>query len=80
MNYGMQVTITYNENSHIGNIIETLNNVTEIHYNYVSAITGTVNPIRVAFESDIHGTGGTKLTDYIKEFEATLETKKQKDF
>ena len=80
MNYGMQVTITYNENSHMGNIIETLNNVTEIHYNYVSAITGTVNRIRVAFESDIHGIGCTRNMSTISEFEAVAQDKKAKDF
>ena len=72
MNYGMQVTITYNENSHMGNIIETLNNVTEIHYNYTSVLSG----LQIAFESDIHETGCTKNVADIDNFEAIIQNEK----
>jgi len=75
LQFGFNVRIKFKKDSPFGNIEENYRNVTEIHYNYPSAFGQSV-----AFESDIHGTGGTKLTDYIKEFEATLETKKQKDF
>ena len=43
-----------------------LHNVTEIHWNYREG--------RVAFESDIHGTGITYDTQDVIEFEAVLET------
>lgn len=47
-------------------------NVTEIHYNYSrSALIG--DSPKIAFESDIHGTGGTWMIDDILEFETIPE-------
>lgn len=68
-NYGFNVKIKYKDGTE-----EMRNNVTEIHYNYPSVFNS------VAFESDIHGTGGTVLVDTIKEFEAILATKKEKSY
>lgn len=48
-------------------------NVTEIHFNY--DYSG-----RVAFESDIHGTGITWDIFRVKEFTTVLETMKAKSF
>lgn len=45
-------------------------NVTEIHWRYPGAPTHT----RVAFESNIHGTGMTYIVEWIAEFEAKEET------
>jgi len=54
---------------------EILRNVTEIHYLYPSA-----DGKKIAFESDIHGTGVTHYIEDIAEFETTLETKKEDAF
>jgi len=69
-NYGFNVKIKYKDGKE-----EIRNNVTEIHYNYPSPIRG-----QVAFESDIHGTGGTVFIDEIEEFEAVLADKKEKNY
>ena len=45
----------------------TLENITEIHYRYESAIAN-----RIAFESDVEGTGMTMALEDIFEFEAKL--------
>jgi len=45
-----------------------LDNITEIHYRYPS-LRGKLGD-RIAFESDIDGTGGTYFVDEILEFEA----------
>lgn len=62
MNFGMNVIITHKQ---FGTI--TLDNVTEIHYIYNHI--GTEAP-RIAFESDIHGTGNTYEVADLLEFEA----------
>lgn len=49
----------------------TYHNVTEIHYGYKTADTEP----RIAFESDIHATGGSWRMSEVAEFETTLETK-----
>lgn len=72
MNYGFDVTIWYKESSPFGAIEEVRHNVTEIHYLYVGLVGENDS---VAFESDIHGTGGTIKQEFIKEFEAKLATK-----
>jgi hypothetical protein len=56
-------------------------NVTEVHYNYPS-LEGHA---RVAFESDIHGTGLTQSLEdngvlYLKEFEVRPETEVAEHF
>ena len=52
--------------------VQWLRNVTEIHWNYRQG--------RIAFESDIHGTGITYDTQDVVEFEATLETDVAREF
>ena len=68
--HGFNVKIRYKDGKE-----ETRNNVTEIHYNYPSPIGR-----QVAFESEIHGTGGTIFIDEIEEFEAVLAKKKEKNY
>jgi hypothetical protein len=48
-----------------------LENITEIHYNYPEIVKD--HP-RIAFESDIDGTGYTYMIGEIREFEALLPT------
>jgi hypothetical protein len=75
MNYGMKVAIKYNE-KHTNRVKEEiLNNVTEIHYNFPSVISG-----RIAFESDIHNTGCLRAIDEIEEFETIPQMEKAKEF
>jgi hypothetical protein len=62
----MKVKIYFKEDSPYGEIIEVLENITEIHYNYPSH----GHEVRVAFENDIDGTGYTYVIDHIREFEA----------
>ena len=76
---GFNVKIKYTKNSayyRAGTKTDTHHNVTEIHYNFKSAL-----PLKqVAFESDIHGTGCTIPIDEIEEFEAKVATKIAKSF
>jgi len=53
-----------------------LRNVTEIHWRY----PGLPSHTRVAFESDIHGTGITFVVEWTAEFEAVLETERAAGF
>jgi len=58
-------------------------NVTEIHYNY-GDLLGNL-PMRVAFESDVHGTGCTLPLKpdpvfYLREFETTPATEIAESF
>ena len=69
-NYGFDVKIKYRNGRK-----ETRHNITEIHYNYPSAFGDSI-----AFESDIHGTGGTIQIGEIKEFEAVMTQKKAKNY
>lgn len=71
-NLGFDVLIKFKESSPFGAVEETRYNVTEIHCFYKS-VGGERD--RIAFESDIHGTGGTLRMDYIEEYEAKLSTK-----
>lgn len=50
---------------------QVLNNVTEIHYNYERVPGSGHYTNRIAFESDIHGTGVTYDREEIYEFEVT---------
>ena len=75
--YGFNVRIKFKRNSPQGEIEETRNNVTEIHYGY-NDLLGECT--RVAFESDVHGTGGTIEIKHIKEFEARIAIKKEKEY
>lgn len=56
-----------------------LRNVTEIHYNYNSDIVPVMSG-RIAFESDIHGTGMVYSMGHVKEFKAVPETEKAESF
>jgi len=71
MNNGMRVVISYKEREGDWEI-EILNNVTEIHYNYTSVLSG----LQIAFESDIHETGCTKNVADIDNFEAIIQNEK----
>jgi len=71
-NLGMKVKIKYTKNSPYAR--ETIyRNVTEIHYCFQCKK-------QTALESDIHGTGCTIQNQYIKEFEAIVETEKANNF
>ncbi len=82
MNLGMNVTLTmappYTR-------LTVLHNVTEIHYlnrTNIELYAGRVNPNsdllqpRIAFESDVHGTGITYALKDVLEFEAKVATEK----
>lgn len=56
--------------------VDIYNNCTEIHYLYESLR----NEKRIAFESDIHGTGCTRNVDDIESVEIHIATKKRKRF
>ena len=75
MNNGMRVVISYKEREGDWEI-EILNNVTEIHYNYTSVLSG----LQIAFESDIHETGCTKNVADIDNFEAIIQNEKADEF
>lgn len=75
-NHGVKVVIQFEIASRFSGQTVTLRNVTEIHYNYPSASPGS----RVAFESDIHGTGITYDVDDILEFETKLEDQEAETF
>lgn len=77
-NLGCKIKIKFTKESPFfkaGCEIDTLRNVTEIHYKYPSIVKN-----QIAFESDIHRTGMTYRTKWIKEFETKLENKKAKNF
>jgi hypothetical protein len=76
MNYGMNVKIKFRADSPFGETEETRHNITEIHYLYEGLIGKKDS---VAFESDIHGTGGTIKVAYIDEFEAKIAIKRHKE-
>ncbi len=72
-NFGFNVKIKFKVDSPFGNVEEIRHNVTEIHYLYDDLIGKKDS---VAFESDIHATGGTLKQEWIEEFEAKLADKK----
>lgn len=79
--YGMKVKVKLNAQGRPEDTV--LRNVTEVHYNY--KYPGGVLPNRVAFESDIHGTGITYSLSgdgviRIVEFEVTPETEMAEAF
>lgn len=75
-NYGFDVRIVFKKDSPWGAVEKTRHNVTEIHYLYKSILGEKA----VAFESDIHGTGGTIKVEYIEEFEAKVAEKKHEHY
>ena len=64
--FGFRVRVQFKMGSVFRGASETLRNVTEIHMGY--------RPGRIAFESDIHGTGHTYNVADIAEYEALPET------
>lgn len=72
MEKGFDVKIKYKKDSFWGAIESVVHNITEIHYHYRS-LSGKND--RIAFESDIHGTGVSIKSDYIEEFEVVPATK-----
>ena len=65
---GNKVVLKYRAESPFGAIVEELRNVTEIHFNYPSAVGQ-----RIAFESSIHSTGKNVRVSHIQEFETSVE-------
>jgi hypothetical protein len=85
MNYGMKVTIKFSKTGIYGmngHTHDVLRNVTEIHYNFNHMFaknapkTSTLNEVRIAFESEVHGTGNTYAITDILEFTTSLETER----
>jgi hypothetical protein len=73
--FGFDVRVVFNPLGIFQGAITVLHNVTEIHYCYPHNDT-----LRMAFESDIHGTGVTYDLRDVREFEATLATAKASAF
>ncbi len=76
--HGMKVRLWHNLEGET--VTETLRNVTEIHYNYRRRNKFGPGEVMVAFESDVHGTGGTYRLATIVEFEATTEAEVAESF
>lgn len=74
MNYGMKVLIKFADEYQYPDSV--LRNVTEIHYRYNSVS----NVDKIAFESDIHGTGITYAVSDIREFSTSLESSIANEF
>ena len=75
----MTVRVKFNANSPFGDKQEIFENITEVHYNYKQMGIGKETN-RVAFESDIHGTGTTQPIEEIQEFEVLQANKLAEDF
>ena len=80
---GMKVTLRFSEIVGPFKLEEQVyRNVTEVHWNYRPAssmplgshIPSLSSTPRVAFESDIHGTGATWQCDWVAELEVVPET------
>ena len=70
--FGIKVTVRFNGTGTFAPLkdrTQVMHNVTEIHYGYSSSFKQK----RIAFESDIHGTGCTYNVCDIDEFETELE-------
>jgi hypothetical protein len=76
-NFGMKVTIYFNAACPFSEKVMVLRNVTEVHYAYSR---GVLPRDKVAFESNIHGTGRTDRLEWIEEFEVYPETEKAEAF
>jgi len=92
--FGFKVSVKYTNNRYYGTD-QTLNNCTEVHYlfnkKYIDEIIQNHNiddldktaesfGYEVAFESDIHSTGFTRLTKYIESITIELDTTKHSDY
>jgi len=75
-NKGMDVSVSFKKSSPYGAVKETYHNVTEVHFNYRSFSEEK----RVAFESDIHGTGITQPVSFIETFVVEPATKISRGF
>ena len=73
--FGMTVSLKIDSRVGVKNVV--LNNVTEIHYNYMSC--GKTS-YKTAFESDIHSTGVCYQNYEIVEMEVKSATKIAKEF
>lgn len=79
--HGMKVRLWHNLEGKT--VMEMLRNVTGIHYNYRRRYKYRHvidDEVMVAFESDVHGTGGTYRLATVVEFEAVPETEKAEPF
>lgn len=76
-NFGFNVEIWFKKESPFGEVSEIRHNVTEIHYLFKDLLRKADS---IAFESDIHGTGGNLKVKWIKEFEAKLADKIEESY
>jgi len=76
-NLGMRVRVRFRDDSIHNGAIETFRNVTEVHYLYPLVLRGER---RVAFESDVHGTGSTYAVADIAEIEIFPDTERARAF
>jgi len=77
-NYGNKVLLKRTFDGKLD--VSVIRNVTEIHFNYPKIHEKDKESGRIAFESDIHGTGFTMLISEILEFETDCETEKATEF
>jgi hypothetical protein len=78
--YGWKVTVIYNPNNYCGGLKrEVFRNVTEIHKDFDSPINKELYN-RVAFESNVQGTGILRPTNIIKTVSVVNEREKAKHF
>jgi hypothetical protein len=80
--FGFNVTVSYKKDSWMSlhekkQVVETYNNCTEIHNLFDSSIP---KEKRIAFESDIHGTGCTRNTEDIESVDIHIAMKEEEDF
>lgn len=80
--FGFKVTVAYTMDSwmskHAGRqMIDVYDNCTEVHYLYPQ---WTGNERRIAFESDIHGTGCNRKVEEIESVKIDIATKEYKSF
>ena len=75
-NLGIDVQVKFSQDGAFHGAETTFHNITKIHYGYESLLgVGT----RIAFESDVHGTGNTYDISDIAEFESKPATKKSEN-
>lgn len=80
--FGFKVTVTYKKDSwmskHKGHqVVSVFNNCAEVHYLYE---TIPEDEQRIAFESDIHGTGCTRNVDHIESVVIELASQEEENF
>jgi len=79
--FGMDCVIRYRDDidRHYTGITETRHNCTEFHHLY-NIEDKQFDRLSSAFESDIHGTGGTKDIELIEWIQVTKATKKHETY